>query len=65
MARLSSDVLLTWGCLHCGPALIKKGRWFKAVAAFICAGCHREVRIAYNDKVDLFAKNAHLASCPG
>lgn len=52
------DVLLTFGCPHCGRALIKKGSWFKSAARFRCAGCQREVRIGYEDKIRLFAKHA-------
>lgn len=53
------DVLLTFACPHCGRALIKKGSWFGSMNRFSCLGCHREVRIAYSDKIRLFAKHAN------
>jgi transposase-like protein len=55
------DVLLTFACPHCGRALLKKGSWFASTNRFRCLGCHREARIAYSDKVRLFAKHANLA----
>ena len=61
LASKLDDVLITFDCPHCGVALIKKGRWFKFVGGFRCAGCQREVRIAYEDKIRLFAKHARLA----
>jgi transposase-like protein len=51
------DVLLTFGCPHCGQALIKKGSWFRSAARFKCAGCQREVQIGYEDKIKLFTKH--------
>jgi transposase-like protein len=53
-------VALTLECKHCGHALMKNGGWFMAAPRFKCAGCQREVRITYDDKVALFAKHAHL-----
>ena len=56
-----SDVLLTFGCPYCGRALIRKGSWFKTAARFKCAGCQREARVTYEDKIRLFARHARSA----
>jgi hypothetical protein len=61
LASKLDDVLMTFDCPHCGMALIKKGRWFKFVGDFRCAGCQRGVRMTYDDKIRLFAKHARAA----
>ena len=53
-------VKLTFNCPYCGHALIKSGGWFQSVGRFQCAGCQREVKLTYGDKLALFKKHAHL-----
>ncbi len=60
---LSTQLLqvdLTLECKYCGRSITKTGEWFRVVHRFMCAGCKREVPIAYSDKVALFKKHAHL-----
>jgi len=52
---------LTLQCSYCGRPLIKNGQWFMIASRFKCAGCKREVRISYDEKVTLFERHAHLA----
>ncbi|SDR54005.1 hypothetical protein SAMN05444161_5650 [Rhizobiales bacterium GAS191] len=59
------DALLTFECAHCGLKFSKKGSWFKSAARFTCAGCQREARITYSDKIRIFARHAHLAHLAG
>jgi transposase-like protein len=54
-------VALTFECPFCKHPLVKSGGWFQMAASFWCAGCHREVRLTYSDKLVLFEKHAHLA----
>jgi transposase-like protein len=56
------DVFLTFACPYCGRALTRKGSWFTSTSRFTCTGCHREARIAYSDKIRLFAKHANSAA---
>jgi hypothetical protein len=53
-------VKLTFNCPYCGHALTKSGGWFQSVGRFQCAGCQREVKLTYDDKLALFKKHAHL-----
>jgi hypothetical protein len=55
-----SDVCLTLECPHCRHPLTKNGSWFRTARHFDCEACLRRVRIGYSDKLELFAKHAHL-----
>ncbi|SDR58272.1 hypothetical protein SAMN05519103_06066 [Rhizobiales bacterium GAS113] len=57
-----ADVPLTFECAHCGLALSKKGSWFKSARRFTCAGCQREVRLTYDDKIRIFAQHARACA---
>jgi transposase-like protein len=54
------DVALTLECKLCGHAMVKKGVWFMTASTFKCHGCKGVLRLTYSDKVELFAKHAHL-----
>lgn len=57
------NVDLTLECKYCGHPIIKKGSWFRTSRHYFkCVECKREVRITYEDKIDLFAKYANLES---
>jgi transposase-like protein len=55
------DVNLTFGCPHCGHPLTMKGGSLMTVSGFTCVGCQVRVPLTYDEKLRLFAKNAHLA----
>ena len=52
---------LTLECKHCGYLIVKRGTWFMTASTFKCRKCHAELRLTYSDKLELFAKHAHLA----
>jgi transposase-like protein len=52
---------MSFKCPLCGLALVKDGNWFMTVGRFKCEGCQAQIRLSYNDKVELFAEYAHLA----
>ena len=54
------DVDLTLPCERCGYLIIKKGGWFMTASTFKCAECKGALRLTYSDKIELFAKHAHL-----
>ena len=56
------SVGLTFECPQCHFGLVKSGSWFRVVSKYECAGCGRQIRITYPDKVALFKKHAHLAA---
>jgi hypothetical protein len=56
-----TDALLTFECGHCSLKFSRKGSWFKSAARFTCAGCQREARITYSDKIRIFGRHAHSA----
>jgi transposase-like protein len=55
-------VLLVFGCPHCARELTKNGSWFKSISRFVCAGCGREARITYEDKIRIYEKHLRLSS---
>jgi transposase-like protein len=58
-------VLLNYPCPHCGHAHEKMGTWFKSIRHYDCRSCGQTVQMTYDDKVRLFAANAHRAINPG
>jgi transposase-like protein len=54
------DVELALECQLCGHSIVKKGVWFMTASTFKCHGCKGVLQLTYSDKVELFAKHAHL-----
>jgi peptide subunit release factor 1 (eRF1) len=60
LSSLLRDVNLTLKCKNCGHSIVKTGGWFMTVSKFKCDKCKVEQRLGYSDKVELFARHAHL-----
>jgi transposase-like protein len=60
LSRALLHVLLRHACPHCGHELERKGSYFQTVGHYRCETCEGQVRIGYEDKVELFEKHAHL-----
>jgi hypothetical protein len=54
------NVDLTLECKLCGHLIARKGGWFMTASTFKCKECKGQLRLTYSDKVELFAKHAHL-----
>ena len=58
-ARLR-HVDITFECRRCRLPITKTGAWVIAISTFKCTKCKSELHFGYRDKVELFAKYAHL-----
>ena len=52
------SVQMTYPCPACARAIVKPGSWFKTVSRIKCEGCQSQLRLTYNDKLEIFAKHA-------
>jgi len=51
---------LTFECPQCRHPIVRKGTWFKTIAAFKCPSCKASLRIGYPEKLRLFERHMGL-----
>jgi DNA-directed RNA polymerase subunit RPC12/RpoP len=54
LSRDLANATLTHRCPHCGHPCKRRGAWFSCCGRYRCVSCQQEVRLGYEEKVQLF-----------
>jgi DNA-directed RNA polymerase subunit RPC12/RpoP len=57
LSRDLANVTLTHRCPNCGHPFQRSGAWFSACGRYRCSTCQHEVRLGYQEKVQLFEQH--------
>ena len=63
LSRSLLPVRMTLNCPACDAEIVKRGSWFQSVKSVRCEKCGHDIHLGYGDKLNLFERHAHLASC--